>query len=101
MGHEGVFYISESADLVEENGGILIWLTARAEPGEMIDFYIHLNHDIGLFPDDRPMVAMAFIDYEQVPIYIDDEAHLPLYVQRKKETWQSGTSACSGPTGDI
>lgn len=87
-GHQSMFYISQSAELVEENGGIFIWLTARAKPGEMIDFYIHFTGRIPPFPDGRPVVAMAFIDYEQVPIYVDGEAHLPLYVRRMKETWQ-------------
>jgi hypothetical protein len=88
-GRESTFYISESAELVEKNGGILIWLTTHARQGEMIDFYIHFTYDEIQFPDDRPMAAMAFINYEQVPIYVDGKAHLPLYVQRKKGTWQS------------
>jgi len=87
-GHDVMFFISELAEPLEEHGGILIWLSTSARPGEMIDFYIHFNGEETPFPDGRSMVAMAFIDYEQSPLYVNGKPHLPLYVRRKKGTWQ-------------
>jgi len=87
-GHGVMFFVSELADPLEQDGGILIWLSTSAEASEMIDFYIHLSGEDDLDPDDKTMAAMAFVDYEQVPLYVNGEPHLPLYMRRKTKTWQ-------------
>lgn len=79
------FFISKKAEPIETQG-VEIWLSETAQPKEFVEFYIHFNGQDD--PNDTLMAVMAFVNYEQVPLYIDGTAHLPLYVQRKARTWQ-------------
>ena len=87
-GYGSLFFISKRAELVEPHGGILIWLSESSNSGEMIDFYLHFNDQDDPRTRRRMMAVMAFLNYEQVPIYINGQEHLPLYVQREPDTWQ-------------
>jgi len=87
-GFGSLFYVSQQAELVEPHGGILIWLSESGDASEMIDFYLHFNDQDDLRAGRRMMAVMAFLNYQQVPLYASGQEYLPLYVQREPGTWQ-------------
>jgi hypothetical protein len=87
LDHESLFNLSPTAELFNELGLIPYWLEAEGTAGEMLEFYLHFNS--GPYDKDGDTLAMmAFLNYEQVPLYFEGEPYMPLYVQREASTWQ-------------
>lgn len=64
--------------------GWIIWTEARAAAGGTLDFYLHVGRE-----EEHRYGVVAFVDFEQVPIYHGDEAHTPLYVHSPAGEWRS------------
>lgn len=84
------FIVSEqNQDLMNANGSMEVWLDGKGGPGEMLEFYLHFGLErIDLIPNHE-MVVMAFLDYEQIPIYVEDNPFLPLVVKHSPLLWES------------
>jgi hypothetical protein len=63
-------------------GGWIIWTEDTAEAGELFDFFLHFDS-----AQDRKYALVAFIDFQQVPIYVNGGPRLPLYIQTHASTW--------------
>ena len=63
-------------------GGWIIWTGTTAKAGELFDLFLHFDST-----QDRKYALAAFVDFRQVPIYVDGEPRLPLYVQTQASTW--------------
>jgi hypothetical protein len=84
------FIVSEqNQDLMNANGSMEVWLDGKGGPGEMLEFYLHFGLEgIDLIPNHE-MVVMAFLDYEQIPIYVEGEPYLLLVVKHSPFLWES------------
>ncbi len=74
----------ELENAVDERGGWIIWTETSAQAGEFVDFFLHFDN-----PQDHNYAVVAFVDFQQVPIYFDEVPHLPLYVQTRASTWHT------------
>lgn len=84
-GYESIgrgFVASELEDPRGSQGGWKIWTETTARAGELFGFSLHFAD-----AQDRKYAVVAFIDFRQVPIYVDGEAQLPFYVQARASTW--------------
>jgi len=72
---------------LREPRGIPIWLQEKVQAGTRLHFFLHV-HD-KQYGQARTNVYMAFLDYKQIPTYVDEEAYMPLYIKRHPGTWQS------------
>ncbi len=63
------------------------WLDIEGNRGERIKFYIHF--DGNELRGNKTRVIMAFLNYEQVPLYYEDTPYMPLYIERIRKTTQS------------
>lgn len=61
-----------------------LWTEATAKAGELFNADLHFDGD-----RDRRYAIVAFIGFQQVPIYVQGEPHLPLFVQTQEATWQT------------
>lgn len=66
------------------NTGWPLWTEATAKAGELFDVDLHFDGDM-----DRRHAVVALIDFQQAPIFVKGETHLPLFVETKEATWQS------------
>jgi hypothetical protein len=84
-GYESTAYGFVASDLENPQGpqgGWFIWTGTRAKAGELFDLFLHFDST-----QDRKYALVAFVDFRQVPIYVDGESRLPLYVQTRASTW--------------
>jgi hypothetical protein len=92
----GGFVASPLAQPIDETSKRITWWTRTTVPaGELFDFYIHLNNQ-GIRAFDDAM--MAFIDYEQVPIYRQGQPQIPFYVRSRNGVWQPVAVQVRAPT---
>ncbi|MGH2544460.1 MAG: hypothetical protein ACRDIB_16840 [Ardenticatenaceae bacterium] len=91
-------FVNKLPDLVEPpRNGAPAWLMEEAAPGEKIQSYLHFTEDTDPNPNSKNIVVMAFVDYVQVPLYADDQLHMPLYVKRQPDTFQTLPIAMQAP----
>jgi len=77
--------ISQKRDPRKKDGSIEDEVYMRVPAGEQFNFFLHLNNKNNV---DVDMALTAFLDYKQVPIYWREEAHMPLYIHNRAQTWQ-------------
>jgi hypothetical protein len=84
---ESIFDASPNRKLTNELGNIPLWIEGEGKPGGTLPFYLHFNS--GVHDEEGDVIAVsAFLNYEQIPLYHEAEAYLPLYIERQAGTWQ-------------
>lgn len=53
---------------------------------DVMSFFIHLGGADD--PEDHNVVFSAFLNYEQIPLIVNRQPYLPLYLSREAKTWQ-------------
>ncbi len=81
----GWVHISQERNFLNADGSMTPEVHMVASAGELFDFYIHLNNRNDV---DVEMALTAFLDYEQIPLYRNGEAYVPLYILNRAQTWQ-------------
>jgi hypothetical protein len=78
------FIVSDLQEPRGPQGGWHIWTEANAEAGKTLEFYLHLGRE-----QDQRYAVVEFVDFEQVPIYYEGKAHIPLFILSQASTWHT------------
>lgn len=86
---ESIMRASLSPVLLDELGNIPVWLEAEGSAGGQLAFYLHFLVDSKSEDRDGDVIAVsAFLNYGQIPLIVNAEEHLPLFIEREADTWQ-------------
>lgn len=91
----GGFLVSPLAQPLEGQRRTAAWTHDTVQANELFDFYVHLANPL---PDPLDLAVLAFIDYEQVPIYRQGEPRTPLYVKSHAGVWQPVSAQVRAPS---
>lgn len=91
----GGFLVSPLAQPLQGQGRTAAWTHDTVQANELFDFYIHLANPL---PYPLALAVLAFIDYEQVPIYRQGEPRTSLYVKSHAGVWQPVSVQVRGPS---
>lgn len=85
--NDELFSVASNAELFDKPDFIPYWLDAEGNAGEMLNFNLHFTGTENA--GGGTIALMAFMNYEQVPLYFEGVPYKPLYIQRESNTWQT------------